>query len=175
MIPARIWAAFMKNALEGVDVEEWSRPDLIVTVTVCGASGLLATSACPNPRSEVFIRGTEPTEYDRTVPADGMNGRTVSGNVPLQITAPGGGAVTSPFAIEGVTVPGATVTLNVMAEAGFLRVQAADAQPPVTADGRFSFVFRPSVRVSGVKYIVTVKVVAPDGQQSTASFTVTEQ
>ena len=175
MIPARIWAAFMKKALDDAPAEEWSRPDLVVTVTVCGASGLLATSTCPNPRSEVFIRGTEPTEYDRTVPADGTNGRTITGNVPLQVTAPGGGAVTSPFAIEGLTVPGATVTLNVMAEAGFLRVQAADAQPPVTADGRFSYVFRPSVRVSGVKYIITIKVVAPDGQQSTATFTVAEQ
>jgi penicillin-binding protein 1A len=175
MIPARIWAAFMKTALDGVPAEDWAKPDLVVTVTVCGSTGLLATGACPNPRNEVFIRGTEPTEYDRTVPADGTNGRTVTGNLPLQITSPGGGGVTSPFTIEGVTVPGATVTLNVMAEAGFLRVQAADAQLPVTADGRFSYVFRPSVRVNGVKYIITVKSVGPDGQQATATFTVTEQ
>ena len=174
MIPARIWAAFMKVALEGLPPEDWPRPDLVVTTTVCGSSGLLATGACPNPRSEVFIRGTEPTDYDRTVP-DGENGRTVTGSLPLQIVAPGGGGVTSPFAIEGVTVPGAVVTLTVMAEAGFLRMQAAEVQPPVTADGRFSYLFRPSVQVSGVKYIITVRAVAPDGQQSTATFTVTEQ
>jgi len=72
-------------------------------------------------------------------------------------------------------VPGASVTVNVMAEVGFLRVQAGSAQPPVTADGRFSYFFRPSVQVSGVKYIITVTAVAPDGQQSTATFTVTEQ
>ena len=169
------WAAFMKVALDGVPVEDWAKPDLVVTVTVCGSSGLLASGACPNPRKEVFIRGTEPTEYDRGVPGDGADGRTVTGSIPLQIVSPGGGGVTSPFAIEGVTVPGATVTLNVMAEAGFLRVQAAEVQPPVTADGRFSYLFRPSVRVSGVKYIITVTAVAPDGQQSTATFTVTEQ
>ena len=175
MISARIWAVFMKVALDGLPAEDWPKPDLVVTVTVCGSSGLLATGACPTPRNEVFIRGTEPTEYDRAVSGDGANGRTVTGSVPLQIVSPGGGGVTSPFAIEGVTVPGAIVTLSVMAEVGFLRVQAAEVQAPLTADGRFSYLFRPSVRVSGVKYIITVKAVAPDGQQSTATFTVTEQ
>ena len=175
MIPARIWSAFMKVALDGVPAEDWVRPELVVTVTVCGSSGLLATGTCPTPRSEVFIRGTEPTEYDRSEPADGANGRTVTGSLPLQIVSPAGGGVSSPFPIEGVTVPGASVTVNVMAEVGFLRVQAGSAQPPVTADGRFSYFFRPSVQVSGVKYIITVTAVAPDGQQSTATFTVTEQ
>ena len=175
MIPARIWSAFMKVALEGLPAEDWPKPELVVTVTVCGSSGLLATAACPNPRPEVFIRGTEPTEYDRSVAGDGANGRTVTGSLPLQIVSPGSGGVSSPFAIEGVTVPGAVVSLKVVAEVGFLQVQAAEAQPPVTADGRFSYLFRPSVRVSGVKYIVTVTAAAPDGQQSTATFTVTEQ
>ena len=174
-VPARIWASFMKTALKDVAVEDWSRPELVVAVRVCGSSGLLATGACPNPRNEVFVRGTEPTEYDRSVPPDGTDGQTVTGSVPLQIVSPGGGGVSSPFAIEGVTVPGATVTLTIMAEAGFLRVQAAEAQPPVTADGRFSYVFRPSVKVSGVKYIITVRAVASDGQQSTATLTVSEQ
>ncbi len=72
-------------------------------------------------------------------------------------------------------MPGATVNLSIMAEAGFLRVQAAVAQLPVTAEGHFSYVFRPSVRVSGVKYVITVTALAPDGQQSTATLSVTEQ
>ena len=38
-------------------------PPGLVTVEVCAVSGLLATEHCPNRIKELFIEGTEPTEY----------------------------------------------------------------------------------------------------------------
>jgi penicillin-binding protein 1A len=67
-VPARIWAMFMKEALAATPPEDWPVPEGIVEATVCGSSGLLATGACPNPKKEIFIKGTEPTEYDTRFP-----------------------------------------------------------------------------------------------------------
>ncbi len=178
MTPARIWRAFMKVAEEPLRADDWAKPEGVTSATVCGTSGLLASGLCANPRQEVFIRGTEPTEYDRgTGATDGSGSNvTVSGALPLRIASPGQGAVvTSPFTIEGVTVPGATVGISVLAQGGFLRIQAADAALPVTAEGRFSYVFRPALRVSGVRYIITITATGPGGEKTTAVLTVTEQ
>jgi len=177
MVPARIWRAFMKPAVADLPPDDWPRPDGVVVATVCGTSGLLATGACPNPRPEVFLRGTEPTEYDYSQgPADGSAATTVTGTIPLQIVTPSGGqGVTSPFAIEGVTAPTASVSLSILAQGGFLRLQVAETSLPVTAEGRFSYVFRPSMRIAGVRYIITVKATAPGGGQATAVLTVTER
>lgn len=60
-----IWTEFMKRAhrhREYRGVQEFAPPDGIVTVEVDPVSGLLASSACPNPRAEVFIAGTQPVE-----------------------------------------------------------------------------------------------------------------
>jgi len=95
---------------------------------------------------------------------------------PLSVTAPRNeGKVNSPFAIEGITTPGSTVSMAILAEGGFLRVKVAEASLPVTADGRFSYVFRPTLVVSGVRYIITVKVTGPGGLTSSTTLTVTEQ
>src|SRR5579875_704626 len=59
-VPARIWASFMKQATAGQPKDDWPRPEGIVEETVCGTSGLLASPSCPDPRPELFIRGTEP-------------------------------------------------------------------------------------------------------------------
>ncbi|MBI2200764.1 MAG: PBP1A family penicillin-binding protein [Armatimonadetes bacterium] len=172
-VPARIWAAFMRVATERMPADDWRRPDGVVVVTVCGSTGLLATSACPNPRQEAFIRGTEPTDYAL---AQGIgNGATV-GNLPLRITTPGNGQrVISPFPIEGTTVPGATVNLSILAQGGFLRISVADTQLPVTAEGQFRYTFRPSLQVPGVQYIITVTATSPDGSRSTTTITVSEE
>jgi len=176
-VPSRIWRDFMRTALEAQPPQDWPRPDGVVAVTVCLPSGLLATATCANPRHEVFIRGTEPTEYDYGMSAgNGGDATRVSGPVPLQIVTPRGGqAVASPFAIEGVTAPGATVNLSILAQGAFLRIQVAETHLPVTDDGRFNYVFRPSMRIAGVRYVITITATTLDGARSTATLTVTER
>ncbi len=60
-----IWTEFMKRAHNHRDyrgVSYFNAPDGIVTVNIDPASGQLATDACPTPRSEVFITGSQPLE-----------------------------------------------------------------------------------------------------------------
>jgi hypothetical protein len=153
--------------------DDWRRPEGVVAVTVCGSTGLLATSGCPNPRQESFIRGTEPTEY-----ASGQtlgNGATI-GDLPLTITSPGNGQhVTSPFQVEGTTVPGATVSLSILAQGGFLRISVAETYLPVTSEGSFSYLFRPSLQIPGVQYVITLIATTSDGSRSSTTITVSEQ
>ncbi|HEY1016692.1 MAG TPA: PBP1A family penicillin-binding protein, partial [Herpetosiphonaceae bacterium] len=61
---AVIWQRLMTDFHKGLPVEQFPRPGGIVEREVCVASGLLATPACPNKRTEVFVEGTEPTEAD---------------------------------------------------------------------------------------------------------------
>ena len=61
---APIWHAVMEYAHRDLPVEEWPRPDDIVERWVCEVSGLLPNEYCPQ-YLEIFISGTEPTEYDR--------------------------------------------------------------------------------------------------------------
>lgn len=172
-VPARMWAAFMKEATAEMPPDDWRRPEGVVAVTVCGSTGLLATSGCPNPRQESFIRGTEPTEY-----ASGQtlgNGATI-GDLPLTITSPGNGQhVTSPFQVEGTTVPGATVSLSILAQGGFLRISVAETYLPVTSEGNFSYLFRPSLQIPGVQYVITLIATTSDGSRSSTTITVSEQ
>ncbi|HXX36965.1 MAG TPA: PBP1A family penicillin-binding protein [bacterium] len=66
-VPARIWAALMKKITATMPHDDWTMPDGVVQETVCGTSGSLAAPGCPDPRPEVFIKGTEPDAY--TAPA----------------------------------------------------------------------------------------------------------
>lgn len=56
-----IWTEFMKKATEGKPVLNFQVPPDIVRANICSESGLLATPACPSPRSEVYIKGNVPT------------------------------------------------------------------------------------------------------------------
>ncbi|MDR7516267.1 MAG: PBP1A family penicillin-binding protein [Armatimonadota bacterium] len=69
-VPARIWRAFMQAAVGRYPPDDWPEPPGVVTVTVCGTSGLRATSSCDDPRREAFIRGTEPTDYMTAQPSE---------------------------------------------------------------------------------------------------------
>jgi len=63
---APIWAEFMKRAtaLPGYrDLQDFSPPEGITTVEIDPETMELATPACPMKREEVFITGTEPTEF----------------------------------------------------------------------------------------------------------------
>jgi penicillin-binding protein 1B len=72
-----IWTEFMKRAhtyREYRNVAEFQAPDGIVTAEIDPLSGQLATAACPQRRAEVFIAGTQPTDYCRL---HGSGGRTL--------------------------------------------------------------------------------------------------
>ncbi len=173
MVPARIWASFMKVAVQGTPPDDWKKPEGVVVATVCGTSGLLASSDCPTPRPEVFIQGTEPTEFDLGPKTeDGGNGTTI----PLAISSPASGArVSSVINVEGTTVPQATVTLVIVLHGDTGNAKVLDTTIPVTAEGRFSYAFTPTVRVAGGQYVITVTAAAPSGGRARTTVTVSEE
>jgi penicillin-binding protein 1B len=64
--PAPIWAEFMKRAVTLPayrDVHPFEMPAGVVRVTIDPESMQLATPECPVTREEVYIQGTEPTEF----------------------------------------------------------------------------------------------------------------
>ena len=64
--PAPIWAEFMKRAVTLPayrDVKPFEMPEGITKVTIDPESLALATPECPVTREEVYIHGTEPTEF----------------------------------------------------------------------------------------------------------------
>src|SRR5258708_4687448 len=63
---APIWAEFMKRAITlqaYSNVQPFAQPDGITRVTIDPDTLQLATPTCPLTREEVYITGTEPTEY----------------------------------------------------------------------------------------------------------------
>ena len=67
---------------------EFQAPDGVVTAEIDPLSGQLATPACPQRRAEVFIAGTQPTDYCRL---HGGGGRTLIAGWDTA-PAPGAGA-----------------------------------------------------------------------------------
>jgi penicillin-binding protein 1B len=64
--PAPIWADFMKRAVALPayrDVKPFTMPEGVTKVTIDPESLALATPECPVTREEVYIHGTEPTEF----------------------------------------------------------------------------------------------------------------
>jgi len=64
--PAPIWAEFMKRAVNVPgyrDVQPFAMPEGVIKVTIDSDTLQLATPSCPNTREEVYIHGTEPTEF----------------------------------------------------------------------------------------------------------------
>jgi len=64
--PAPIWADFMKRAVTLPayrDVQPFKMPEGVTKVTIDPESLALATPECPVTREEVYIHGTEPTEF----------------------------------------------------------------------------------------------------------------
>lgn len=62
-ISAPIWERFMRSALVGRPVANFSQPETVIALTIDSTTGLPATSGCPATRSEFFKLGTEPREY----------------------------------------------------------------------------------------------------------------
>ena len=64
--PAPIWAEFMKNAVALPayrDVKPFDMPEGVTKVTIDPETLALATPECPTTREEVYIHGTEPTQF----------------------------------------------------------------------------------------------------------------
>ena len=64
--PAPIWADFMKRAVAlpaYSNVQPFVMPEGVIRVTIDPESLQLATPECPITREEVYIHGTEPTEF----------------------------------------------------------------------------------------------------------------
>jgi penicillin-binding protein 1A len=60
---AAIWGAFMRDALSDTPISDFPQPAGVVRAYVDMDHGTLATDRCPNVRLEVFVTGTEPTQY----------------------------------------------------------------------------------------------------------------
>lgn len=64
--PAPIWAEFMNRAIQlpaYSDVQPFAMPEGVTRVTIDPDTLQLATPECPITREEVYIHGTEPTEF----------------------------------------------------------------------------------------------------------------
>ncbi|HEV2490849.1 MAG TPA: PBP1A family penicillin-binding protein [Candidatus Acidoferrales bacterium] len=111
---APVWAEFMKSAAAlpaYQNMQEFVPPAGVISVSVDPESGDLATSNCPTNRPEVFLAGTEPTEF---CPLHG--GRTIADVPPVSWLSklfgknstpapPAAGAAPNPNAPPGAVKP----------------------------------------------------------------------
>ncbi len=72
----RIYNEGHAQRLLGEVIDNFPRPPGLVTVEVCAISGLLPTEHCPNRKKELFIEGTEPTEYCNVHHVERVNRQT---------------------------------------------------------------------------------------------------
>jgi penicillin-binding protein 1A len=173
MIPARIWAAFMKVATASDPADDWTPPEGVVVATVCAGSWQLATRDCPNPRREVFTRSSVPTQYELPVAQAGNASDTT--DVGLTILAPLDGAhLAPPFVIEGTTQVGAMVTIVITAEGTGGGARAGEVAMQVDGSGRFAYEFRPAYRSPGTQYVIAVSVLGLNGARASRTITVTD-
>ncbi len=61
---APIWAETMRSILQGRPDKKFIQPDDLIQIEVCDLSGLLPTEICPHTKTEWFINGTQPVEFD---------------------------------------------------------------------------------------------------------------
>jgi penicillin-binding protein 1A len=187
-VPAGIWTAFMRPATQNYPPDDWVMPPGVSELTVCGTSGLLAADTCTEPRREIFIAGTEPTEYATgtgqppatviTPPQQTPGGPQPvppRSSIPLTVTAPTDGlTLTTPFAIEGTTTPGIKVTISITLQDGQQTTQVDQYVTAARRDGRFKYQFEPSQPSPGAHYVITVTASLRTGESQTASVTVSE-
>jgi penicillin-binding protein 1B len=84
---APVWAEFMKRAVTlpaYSNTQTFDPPDGITTVTIDTNTLQLANTTCPQTRQEVYIAGTEPTEYCNGIaaaaPSDSWLSRAFGGS-----------------------------------------------------------------------------------------------
>jgi 1A family penicillin-binding protein len=73
---APIWNDFLRRVLLGQPEVNFQEPSGLLHIEVCAMSGLLPTPLCPLRRTEIFIPGTEPTQYDNMYQAFTLDSRT---------------------------------------------------------------------------------------------------
>lgn len=61
-ICAPIWGRFMRSALAGKPISDFTKPDTVVSVLIDPTTNELATSLCPEQREEFYIAGTQPAK-----------------------------------------------------------------------------------------------------------------
>lgn len=61
---AALWHAILQYASQYLPVTGWSLPSGVNVIQVCDPSGLLPTTVCPTVVDEVFLNGSEPTQFD---------------------------------------------------------------------------------------------------------------
>jgi penicillin-binding protein 1A len=174
-VPAQIWASFMKVATASHGKDDWDRPDSVVVATVCGNTGRLATQDCPNPRREVFVRGTAPTTYDLTpVPIDPLNGDAAQPAQLFVTHPPDGGFARPPFVVAGTAAPGTMVTIVITAEGVGGGARMSEVSMQTDLSGRFAYEFRPPYRVAGTRYAITVSALALNGSRVSRTIVATD-
>jgi 1A family penicillin-binding protein len=62
-VAAPIWGRFMRPALAARPIDDFPKPDTVVSVSIDPATGCLATPDAPVKRDEFFIDGTQPIGY----------------------------------------------------------------------------------------------------------------
>ena len=72
----RIYNEGHAERLLGEVIKNFPQPPGLKRVEVCATSGLLPTEHCPNRIKELFIEGTEPTEYDNVYRVERINRQT---------------------------------------------------------------------------------------------------
>lgn len=63
VVTKEIWADYMEKAHKEIPPQFFMVPEGVTSLYIDPVTGMVATENCPNPRLEVFIEGTEPTEY----------------------------------------------------------------------------------------------------------------
>ncbi len=61
---AALWHTLMRFASVDLPMEAWEIPLGITSLEVCDPSGGLPTEHCPIVKTEIFLEGTEPIQYD---------------------------------------------------------------------------------------------------------------
>ncbi len=62
-IAAPLWGKIMAAIIDTTTQGGFAEPEGLVHVRICQETGRIARDMCPNSIDEVFVRGTEPTEY----------------------------------------------------------------------------------------------------------------
>ena len=77
------WSEYMKEAHQGLPVEEFTRPNTgLIEVTVCAISGQLPTKYCNEGTiGEIFISGTEPREFCEIHPYQAAREEVLKNNI----------------------------------------------------------------------------------------------
>lgn len=57
-----LWRTVMEKIHEGLEVKDFTKPDNVVSASVCKRTGKLASKYCES-YTEVFVSGTQPTSY----------------------------------------------------------------------------------------------------------------